>query len=450
MLYRLFCRCFTLCLPLYLVFALNIAQSESRLTPSIEVEEAFLSNATSTLDESGQMTRISPGILYEASGPKASLSLGYFLNARNYYKLSQDDEVDQSLDFRSDFAHVRNQWDSYVASTIRQVNASSDAIQIVNPNLKSNNTSELRTFDIGTSLVGRMVHDIDYESRFDADYADLEDSDTTHSFGLTLGINNTSTQRNLHWRISFGSQRLNGTGEDEQIDSLRAQLDYRFSIKYSAFLRIEDNESGNELLDERNRLIGITWTPNRSSSVQFGTGKRGEGRTYTLDALINSRRITYALNYDETVTTSRTLLIDQTNQEGFFPASQELSITPELIKIGSVSVTMAGRITDLALTYFKQTTDRTASIDDDEIRDGLSLRVNRTLSGLSSVQFFLSHQESETAQKNTIDDGSLSYIRRLSAKATLSVELRKTEQASDVIENEYKSNSLSFKFFTTF
>ncbi len=450
MLYLYFRRCFTLSLLLYLVFAQDIARSDSKLSPSLEIEETFLSNKTSTLDESGQITRISPGIIYEATGPKANLSLSYFLNARDYNKLSQDDKVEQSLAFRSDMAHVPNHWNSYLTSTIKQANVNPDAVQIVNPDLQSDNTSEFRTLGIGTSVLGRLIDDIDYESQLKADYADFEDGEDTESLGLTLDLSNTSTQQNFHWRTFVSSKLLRANDEEEQIDAVLAELNYRFNLRYSAFLTVNKSESDNGLLDDTSKLIGVVWTPNRTSSVKLGTGKRGDDTTYSLDSLIVSNRVTYALNYGETVTTSRTLLIDQANQEGFFASSQTLSITPVLIKNGRITATIAGRRTDLSLSYFKQATDRSATGEDDEKKGGLNISVKRRLSNLSSIQLNLSRQESEIVQKNTIDDSSLSYNRQLSDNAALSLGLRITEQDSDVIENEYEQNSLSFKMSTTF
>ncbi len=449
--YAYFRRRFNFCLPLYLVLVQNVAQSDIRLTPSLEIEETFLSNKTSSLDESGQITRISPGILYEASGPKANMSLSYFLDAREYNKLSQDDNVEQSLIFRSEIDHVPNHWNSYLTSTIKQANVSPDAIQIVNPDIQSDNTREFRTLGIGTSSLGRWFNDIDYESQLNADYADFEDGEDTDSVELILGLNNSNTQQNINWRTTFTSTVLSTPGEDEQIDAVQAEFNYRFNLRYSAFLTVDKSESDNDFLNDTNTLVGILWTPNRVSSFRLGSGKRGNDTTYTLDSQIVSKRVTYAINYGETITTLRTLLIEQVNdEEGFFTTSQTLSINPVLIKNGRITINLAGRRTDMVLSYFEQTTDRSDAGDDSEKTEGLSINISRRLSTLSSVQINLSRRESKITQQNTIDDYSLSYSRQLSKKATLSVGLRVTEQTSGIIENEYEQNSLNIKINTTF
>lgn len=443
------CRCLALCLPLFFALTQNIAQSESRLTPTLELEETFLSNKTATLDESGQITTISPGVLYEATGSNANIFLDYSLNARKYNDLSQDDEVDHSLLFRSNFTHVPNHWDSYITSTIKQANVSSDAIQIVNPIIQSDNTREFRTLGIGTSLQGKWTDNIDYHSGLNADYADFEGTDSTDSIGIFLGLSSKSL-RDLFWRALIRSREANTAEGDEQINTAEAELKYRINLRYSAFLSIDKSETGEDFLDETNTIIGIEWTPNRNNSLQLGVGKRGDDTTYFLDTLIRSKRITYTLKYDETVTTSRTQLIDETNQQGFFSASQTLSINPVLIKNGRIAINFAGRRTDIRLEYFLRSTNRVDSNSDDEITDGLNISIKRTLSELSSVQLYLSRQDSETTQENTIDDSSLSYSRQLSKKVNFSVELRKTEQVSNVTENEYDQKLLGFRLNATF
>jgi len=445
-----FRRCFTLYLLFIFMLVQNSAWSESRLTPSLGIEEIFLSNETSTLDESGQITTISPGLLYEATGPRANISLSYLLNARQYNNLSQDDEVDQSLLFRSDFAHIPNHWDSYLTSTIKQTNVNPDGIQTVNPVIQSDNTRELRTLGIGTSLQGKWTDNINYESFLDADYADFEDSESTDSIGVLLSLNNSNTLQDLDWRASLDSRVYSEAGEDEQIDTAEVELNYRFNRKYSAFLTIDKSETGNEFLNETNTIVGILWTPNRNDYLKLGVGERGGDATYLLDALIKSKRITYTLNYDETVTTSRSLLIDQANQQNFSPTSQNLSINPVLEKNGRIAINFTGRRTDISLTYFKQTTDQSAGNRDDEMTDGININIKRTLSTSSSVQLTLSRQERETTQENTVDDNSFSYVKALSKNANFSIELRKTEQTSDILENEYEQNALTFRVNSTF
>lgn len=444
--------CVTSGLTLLALFFQGQAWSESTLTPRLKLEETFISNETSSEDESGQITTISPGVLYENFGANSYLTLDYSLNAKEYNELSGNDEVDHTLSMQSEVTHVPNRWSSRFSSNIKQANVSTDGVQIVNPSIQSNNTSELRTFAVDTDFNGRLTNAINFQSKFLADYADFEDSDSTDSVGLSLGLSSNNAWKKLSWQTTLTSRKSSTSSNiDEQIETLQVGLDYRFNAKYSSFISISKSETDNDFLNDTNTNIGILWTPDQNSSFKLGVGKRGNDRTYTLDSLLRSRRMTYTLNYDETVTTSRALLIDENSiEEGIFPSSQGLSITPVLLKEGRVAVVFTGRLTDLSLAYFKQSKSQSEGSVDDEVVDGISINANRRLSSLSSVQLLLSRQETETSQDNVLENAALSYTRQWSKKTTVVVELNKTEQASTDVDNEYDQTTLSFRLNATF
>ncbi len=429
------------------------ALSQSRLTPTLELEESFLSNETASLDESGQITRISPGILYQVTGSKSDFLLDYSLIGIYSSGLSQNDKIDQSLTLRSGISHIPDRWTSYLTGTIKQTNVSSDGVQTVNPVIQSNNTRELRTAGIGTDLQGKWGDAVNYQSAINADYADFENGEGSDSIGVSLGLSSRNSLKKLNWKAAVNSRIASTSGSDEQIDTFNAEINYRFSQKYRMFLALDktNTDSGDPFLNDTNTNIGIHWTPDKNSSVRLGAGKRGDDTTYTLDTFLKTSRITYALNYDETVTTTRALLIEQTaDQTAFAPSSQALSITPLLVKNGSVAITATGQRTDITLSYFEQSRSLKVNGIDEEKTDGLSIQVKRTLSALSSFQVAISSQKSQTSQKNIIDDASMTYSRQISQNSSLALELRKTKQKSDVIVNEYKQELLSLRWQATF
>ena len=425
--------------------------SQTRITPVLQIEESFISNKTSSLDESGLITTISPGIRYEATGLRNSLLFNYNLIASYYSSLSQQDQINQSLSLRSDSSHVPNHWDSYITSTIKQTNVSSDGIQIVNPNIQSDNTRELRTLGAGTALKGRWTKAITYQTALNVDYADFEDGESTRGAGINLGLSSNNTQRKLNWSTLLSSRDSRTANTDQQIHTVHAELNYRFTRKYATFLTLDKSKTENELLDDTNTIFGIHWTPNRYSFLKLGAGKRGDDTTYFLDSMVRNNRTTYTFNYDETVTDSRTLLIDETSiQPGFSPTSQTLSTTPILLKNGRIGITANGKRTDLTLAYFMQIKNQANTNSEEEVTEGINISANRRLSNLSSVRILLSHQESKTIQENSLDDASLAYDRRLSKKINVSIELRKTEQTSNITVDEYEQNLLNLRMTATF
>lgn len=431
------------------------AHASTEITPIITVSEFFVDNKTATLNETGQVTRISPGITVDYAQARLNLVFDYRLNAVINSGLQGDDHENQSLNFLTEINHIPNHWDTLINARVEQVNTSPDGIQIVNPINDSSNTSELRTLGISTAYQAGLTGEIDYQTGIEVDFADVENQDNTDSIGLSLGINNNRTLSKLRWNVDIDSRRSGtsegGIDQDDEIDTLQAGLNYRINKKFSTFLAVEKNDTNNDNLNETSTTLGISWFPSANNFITVGAGVRGDETTYSLDSVIRNNRLSFAVNYVEEVTTSRSLVLEELELDpGLVSSSQPLSITPELLKKGTVSLTITGRRTDITLAYFNESRNRQDTDSEEQQTEEVSLSAKRTLSRLSSVQLSISNQDSQADQQNTIKDITLSYERQLSRKFILLVELRKTEQQSDVVENEYEQSLLGFTLTATF
>ncbi len=454
MLRAVIARCFFGGLSLLLLINPYVAMSQSILVPSLELEGSLLDNETDSSKESGSITRISPGAKYQTSSSKTDISIIYSLNALYYNNLPQENDVDHSLSLNSSFNHDANRWRSYITGAVKQSNISLDGIQILDPSIQSDNTREFRTLGAGTGLNGKWGDSINYHYSLNTDYADFEGSEDSNSVGADFGLNSRRSQRKFGWNASMTSRRASTAGDDQQIDTVIVGLNYRFNRQYSVFLtQSESNtESTERILNDTNSIVGFHWVPDKNTSIRLGAGERGDDTTYTLDTLVKTRRTTFSASYDETITTTRVLLIDQAtiDQEVLSPTSLTLSITPVLVKNGRVSINTRGKKSALTLALFKQTIDQFDIVGDEDVIDGVSISFNRSLSANSSYQIVVSRQESQTTQENIIDDASLSYSRQMSRRSTLSGVFRKTKQTSDVIANEYDQDLIRFRWSTSF
>ena len=287
------------------------------------------------------------------------------------------------------------------------------------------------------------------------DYADVEGQSDTNSIALYLSIDNSRTQNKLSWNVAINSRKSDAADEgdidDNQIDSLQAGLNYRINRKLSTFLAIDKAETNNNNLNETNTTAGLFWTPNTYSSIRVGAGVRGDDSTWSLDSMITNRRLSLAMNYEERVTNERQLVFDEAEfQPGLVTTNQSLSFTPVLLKKGTISLTATGRRTEFTLSYFDQSKNLNDANSNEEQTQGFSLTSKRTLSRLSSAQFSISSQKSQTTQENTLNNIELSYNRLLSKHINWSAEISKTEQTSDVPENEYEQALIGFSLTATF
>jgi hypothetical protein len=426
--------------------AQNTALSQASFTPKLGLEESFLTNKTATVDESGQVTTISPSVRYENTSAKTIVVLDYSIHTIYSSGLAQQDEVNQSLAFNASTAHIPNRWNTQVTSAIKQTNVSADGVQTVNPNIQSSNSQELRTIGVSSSLTGQITDSIDYDTTLSADYAGFEDSQSTDGAAVVLGLTSSDTQK-IQWNSSVSSSVSSTEGSsvnDQQTDTFQAEIRYQLNPSYATFLSYKKSETDSQDLNDPDTTVGVIWTSNRFSSIKLGIGEKGDDTTYLLQSVINTSQTQITLDYDESVTTSRTILInDSNNTQNFGPTSQSIDTTAVLIKNGRLAITMTGVRTHLTVAYFNQKTLRAKTNSNEESSAGISIDAKRTLSQASSVSVKMARQETEASQENILTDTSISYNRQQSREIVWSAELRNTKQKSNVISNQSKQNSIN-------
>lgn len=447
---RLFNQTTLFSISVLMLIGLTSAHSRGQLTTTLNLEESFVTNKTAVVDESGSATTISPGVSYLTTGAKSSLSIGYSLNAIYYDDLSQQDRVDHSLQLLSAFDHIPKRWNTSISGSIKQASVSAGDAQGVNSILPSDNSQELRTLGISSNLQGNLTNQTHYQSGINLDYADAESSEGSNSAGVNLGLS-SNTQDKFSWGTTFTSNRTSSAGSESQIDAVQVNLNYSFNLHYSSFISADKSETDNNFLNDVNTNIGLVWTPNRNASLRLGIGERGNNTSYTLDSSLKTKQVTFQMNYAESITTSRALLInDAVSQQSPVTINQTLSIAPILVKTGSIVMTVNGKRSSVTFTYLQQTTTQNANNIGREIKESLSASASRKLSDTSSVQISLSRQETETVQEDTVDNSSLSYNKRISKSINASAALSNTEQQSNIAANQSRQQEISFRLNVVF
>lgn len=435
------------------LFSFNtIAQTE--VTPLISLRETYVDNKTAVLKETGRVTVVSPGVAIKYNQPRLDLALDYQLNAVFNSGLQADDHENQSLNFLTSFTHQPNRWDTQIIAGIERINTNPNGIQIIGDINDSSNSKELRTAGVSTSYQNHLSSTINYQTELSMDYADIEGQADTNSVALNLGINNNRTLSSIRWNVELNSRKFENSDDgtvDNQIDSLQAGLNYRINRKISTFLTYDKAETNNNILNDANTTAGLLWTLNRNSFISIGAGFRGDDTTWSLDSVFTNKRLSLEMSYDERVTSERQQVFEEVElQTGLITTSQSLSITPVLLKKAIISLTASGKRTEFALSYFNQSKNVNDANSEEEQTAGLSFTANRTLSRFSSVLLSVSSQESQTTQKNTLNNIELSYNKRLSKYVNWSAEISTTEQTSDVQENEYEQALVGFSLTATF
>ncbi len=432
------------------ILILPTASAQSQLTPRIELNHEFIENKTASVDESGTVTRLSPGIHYLADGGKNSLSIDYSLNAISSSGLSQKDEVNQNLRLHDSFTHIPRRWTTDVSSSISQANISTDGVQNLNPNITTDNTRELRTVGVNTALNGRVSETVWFKTSLGADHVDYEGTNGSEGYHARFSLDNIRSLKPFTWRLDYNSNLSQTYSNEEKIDTAHINLDYRVNNRVTTFVDATSTDTNNDQLNQTETLLGLNWTPGNNTSLRIAAGKRGDEDSYSLDGSHKNRRMTLTANYQETVTTTRqTTLSSLSSSSAYSGTTQAISIIPVLVKQSTVSMLLTGKRSSLIVSVFQTERDQ-GSIIQTETTTGAKIGFSRELSARSSFNLNLLSQKSKTSQTNELTNIKAGYNKTLSKNSSYIVTASTTRQDSSDVANEYEQVVLGILFTKSF
>ncbi len=425
--------------------------ASSEFSARVSVKEQFISNDTALIDETGQLTIISPGFTYTNTQKHSELSLDYAYNINRNNGLSNNNSEHNSLSLLYGFTHIPEHWVTQLTGNIQQTSVNSEGIQSFNPELNIDNTKELRTYGISSAFNARIKQQVNLKTRLLADVADYKGSDNTDSLGLDLSLDNKVSQNKFFWNTSINNRKSNsGSDNTEEISSYQLGLNYRFNSKYTAYINAQTSDTSNNDLNETSTLAGLNWQPSKMSHFDLAVGTRGSDKTYSLNSRFIKKRLSLSINYNETITSARNEVLQTvTDGAGNTSTYQSLDIIPVLQKKAAINLALSGRRSEGTLSYSSQIRSQNDGSDDEEI-DALSLLLTRNLSSRSSMAFKYQLQNSMKTEENDLTRLQLTYNRVLSRHVNFNAELSSTKQQSDVVENEYKQNLIAVGISATF
>lgn len=437
---------------LILIALPGFTYAKTEIVPIFSIRETLVDNETDSLNESGYITTLAPGISVVAEGARSSLRLDYLLNAANSNDLDQEDREVHELSFLSSYQHSPGKWESSLRASSQLTNIDVNGVQNINPDFDDDNSEELRTLVFNTTVTDRMTDTIQYRASLNADYADFADSgeDDTDGHGIELRLDNFRSSNDFTWSTRLNSQVSGVDDDEEQIDTLNLNLRYRLNREWSSFIDITRTDTDFSEFDDENKLIGLTWQPSSRTSVSFGAGRRGDDNSYSLDAVHALQHITFSALYIEEITTAREdtlsqLQLDQLAQS----TTQSISFIPVLQKRASLNLTVTGNHSTLLTSIFQ--TDRTEETSAlNEKITGARISFTRELSARDDLTLSLLGQESEDQEINELTDLTITFTRLHSNSETIDFSLGLANQDSTLDSSEYERVLFSAEYRVTF
>lgn len=422
----------------------------TEITPFVSVGVSAVDNEFATTSESGKITTLAPGVSVSREGTKASLQLDYQYRAIASHGLEQEDREVHELGLASRYEHSPGFWVSTLNASSRLTDLDIDGIQSADDDFINDNTTELRTVAIDTSVSDFITGKIEYLARVGADYTDLEDGGDSEGYGVLLDLNTFRSPDRFTWRASLDSKESRSDEREERIDRYNAILNYRVSDAWSVFFDGTAYKTDSSELDEKSRLLGVSWRPTERTLLSLGAGERGDEKTYSLDASHRHRRVSVLASYQEEITTAREDALDS-QLAGFLAQISTLSISvePLLQKRFTLSLSVSGLYSEVVVAVYDVDRSGGQTIEDETVQ-GYSATFLRRLNARNTFSVNVGYQETASIEESELSSLSLNFSRQHSINETFNFMLGWSEQESSLQTNEYERKSLGATYRVSF
>jgi uncharacterized protein (PEP-CTERM system associated) len=469
------------------------------IVPRVTLLETLTDNIdlTSTNQQSGLISQLSPGVRIDARTARLKMFLDYQLNAIAYSTGNNGNQVQNYLNAFGTLEAVDNWLFLDFGGQMSQQVINQFGQQSSSNVYNTGNTTEASTFFISPFIRGQLGGSADYFLRYNTsatNYQNSSLSDVTISQWLGQIKGNTTFQ-NLNWAIDGSQQNTDySQGRDYDDSRIRALLIYRlfpeFRISGSGGYESNNYQS---LDNEGNSTYGagFDWTPTERTRASgfwehrfFGTGHNvllshrfplsSIRYTDTKDvALIPNQFTTSGLGtvYDQYFQIFASLIPDPVNrdsyvrnllnQAGIAPDAQAinnyLANRPQvqrnqrlsLVLFGSRnSITfLAGRSNSQPLTLAPNGLDGVVSEAGTVTQQGYAVSYSHRLTPLTGLNLLASRQKNKSGLTNEIDTTLTTYqigvSTRLGAKTVGALNARHQDfNGSDLTTTPYKENAL--------
>jgi uncharacterized protein (PEP-CTERM system associated) len=454
-------------------------------------------NLTSTDQQSGLISQLSPGIRIDARAARLKMFLDYQLNAIAYSTGNNSNQFQNFLNAFGTLEAVDNWLFLDFGGQMSQQVINQFGQQSSSNAYYTGNTTQTSTFFISPFIRGQLGGSADYFLRYNSSVTNNKDSalsDVTISQWLGQIKGNTTFQ-NLNWAVDGSQQNTDySQGRDYDDSRVRALLSYRLfpEFRLSGSGGYESNNY-QSLDNEGNNTYGagFDWTPTERTRASgfwehrfFGTGHNvllshrfplsSIRYTDTRDvALIPIDYTTSGLGtvYDQYFQIFANLIPDPVNrdayvrnllsQSGVSPNAQAinnyLTNRPQVQRNQQLSLVLFGSrnsITFIAsrrdsqpLTLAPNGLEGVVSEADRVTQQGYALGFSHRLTPLTGLNLLASRQKNKSGLTNELDTTLTTYqigvSTRLGAKTVGALNARHQDfTGSDVTTTPYKENAL--------
>lgn len=453
------------------------AEKLMEIEPSISMTMGYSDNiALEEKDKTGSFySEINPGLRLKREGARVQTYLDYTMQGIYYADADdkQSNQINNQLSSRFSAELIESSLffdlDANVSQELLDSRKSAAEDNVTGAdNLTETYTYNLRPYwkghwgDWAESRLSYSFNEVIYESG-----SNSASADNSTGQNVRLALANGKAFRSLFWNLdlSHNTIRYEKRGNTRSNNSLFT-LGYRYSPKlnFKSFVGYEEYNQPSENSYGSNVGLGIIWRPSPKTLLDLSVGHRFYGRSFDLSYRQNMRRFTVNLKYAESVTSTRSQIIDNNSLEQavLFPADNVPSVSdgalPQVeIPINSnntslyLSKKLAGDINYVnkksryKLDFFYETRDFDSSLNDEKsYGSGLQWELQLGKRMVSSIKLNWQHKELERNSVRSDEWGvSWKLTRRLSREMTGNIFVSQHFKNANVDTDEFEE----FRFY---
>ena len=302
--------------PLALLLA-PACHADWKFVPSVQATETYTDNvnyASGAAARSEWVTEVAPGFGLSNQGRRFQFDMNYRLRYFDRSGSSADniDRTQSLLDARL-YAELLDDLLYFDGNaSIAQHAVSQFGPRPTDGDFGSANHAEVRTYRASPYLKHRFGATADMQLRYTIDAVDSDRRGLGDTKGQSLAFDLASGSNfgTFGWTLRAYHQVLdNEVMPDESTSNASLGLRYpfgrTFALTATAGYDKYDYDSLGGDTGGRAWTAGFTWTPSSRTRVDASLGRRYYGDSYYLAANYRTRRTSWTLNYDDSVTTTR-------------------------------------------------------------------------------------------------------------------------------------------------
>jgi uncharacterized protein (PEP-CTERM system associated) len=297
----------------------NANAADWKFVPTVNLTETHTDNVRllpGDKAESAYITQVSPGIAITANGQRLKVKADYVMENSYYSGITSETRTNHLLHANTNFTFLENLlfWDGK-ASITQQYLTPFGQVSDNNFNLLQNRV-EVRTYsatpylrhNFDNKFTGELLYSYDSVVSSQTSIRNLNQNSVSDN--VRFSLNSGSAFRATNWGLNYSTQIIHFKRQAPiETEMFTLSAGYPITNLFRATATVGNEKNNYVTLGERPPgsfgTVGFSWSPSQRTSLVYNAGQRFYGKTHSLSFSHRARMSIWNLGYNEDVTTTR-------------------------------------------------------------------------------------------------------------------------------------------------